>query len=171
MKNIFLIILLSIIFGYANNSQLLAQVLKPKHELFKEEKNMYCDFNSNDKSIYVYNNDGTFWDKIGLEIPLDYTLDEIKLIETKSLNENIEFKFLYAIVPDDEKFNNNFQGRFNGQVYTVHILNSSGNSLLKLTNVVNYKILTSNKSQELFVIKKTKKKSGPKLYTETYKIN
>lgn len=171
MKKIFLIILLSIIIGYASNSQLKAQFGNTKYVVFKEEEKVFFNFNSNDESIYVYNSDSTFRDKFDLEIPINYTLDMIKLIETKSLNEDVPFKILYSIVPVNPKFQNIFKERFNGQVYTVHILNSSGINLLKLTNVVNYKILTRNEDKKLFVIRNGKKKTEPRLYSETYNIN
>lgn len=174
MKIVIIIIQIIVFsFSIAYSSTSIKGKYNKNHEVvvFNDGTIMYLDFNIKDKSLSVLNSGNTLWNKFYLNIPHGYIVKEIKLIRTISSQEETSIKVLYSVYSVDINPISDFEDRYNGQLFTVHVIDFSGVDLLTITGVDNYKILSDNGSKKLFVNRIERKIFKVRRYPEVYDLN
>lgn len=134
----------------------------------------YLKYDKKAEIIKIYNLDHSVWKSVKLPLPKGHLLDEIKLISTKTFNNDENVEILYSCVIYDWGFYDIEEDpTVNEDEYihfTLNIIDENGQSLLKVEDSNDYEIIESDGKQKLFVYKHISSGFNSKSQTLVYSI-
>lgn len=133
----------------------------------------YLKYDKKAEIIKIYNLDHSVWKSVQLPLPKGHLLDEIKLISTKTFNNNENVEILYScVVYDYSKFNYEDPTISEDDyiTFTLNIIDENGKTLLKEDHSNDYEIIESNGKKKLLVYKHLSKGFTSKSQTLVYSI-
>jgi len=133
----------------------------------------YLKYDKKAEIINIYNVDHSAWKSVQLPLPKGHLLDEIKLISTKTFNNNENVEILYScVVYDYSKFNYEDPTISEDDyiTFTLNIIDENGKTLLKEDHSNDYEIIESNGTKKLLVYKHLSKGFTSKSQTLVYSI-
>jgi hypothetical protein len=132
----------------------------------------YLKYDKKAEIIKIYNLDQRIWKSIKLPLPKGHFLDEIKLISTKTFNNDELVEILYSCVVYDMEYNEIERVQSDEELihFTLNMINENGKSLLKVEESNDYEIIESDGKQKLFVYKHIGSGLNSKSQTLMYSI-
>lgn len=133
----------------------------------------YLRYDKKAEIISIYNLDHSVWKTVKLPLPKGHLLDEIKLVSTKTFNNDEAVEILYScVVYDYSKFNYEDPTISEDDYvsFTLNIIDENGKTLLKEDHSNNYEIIESNGKKKLLVYKHLSKGFTTKSQTVVYSI-
>ncbi|MEE4260324.1 MAG: hypothetical protein V2I62_11220 [Bacteroidales bacterium] len=106
-----------------------------------------------ENKLLVFSTDNSLWKSINLPVPKGHSIDEITIIKGVSDEDGQQLTILFTCfyhrtypIEDVSRFHSR-------QIFTVNVIDESGNFLLKVPEASDYKLLSTNGNNKLLVYK------------------
>ncbi|GAF05266.1 hypothetical protein [Saccharicrinis fermentans] len=174
MKTLIIIFGLMLLVSTGFSQLVKEEVVEGRFKTFQIDNGeaKYLRYDKKAEIISIYNLDHTIWKSVKLPLPKGHLLDEIKLVSTKTFNNDEAVEILYScVVYDSEYFNTEtVMDEDNYITFTLNIINENGEVLLKEDHSNDYEIIESNGKKKLLVYKHLSKGFKTKSQTVVYSI-
>ncbi len=132
----------------------------------------YIKYDKKLEKVLIYNLDNSLWRSIKLQLPKYHRLHEIKSISQFTFNNDEQLELVYSSVV--YKTSNNLEDPnedYFQTLFTLNIVNEDGESLLKVGNCNDMKIVDSNGEKKLLVFKNSGTQNDKDGETLIYSLN
>nr|WP_321409141.1 hypothetical protein [uncultured Carboxylicivirga sp.] len=174
MKAFFIIIALMLVVSSSFAQLVQDETVEGKYRTFQLDGGdvKYVKYNKKAEVIDIYNLNHSLWKSVKIPLPKGHILDEIKLISTRTFNNNDAVEILYSCVIYDLDYYD-VESSLNQDDYvhfTLNIIDENGKSLLKVDDSNDYEIIESNGVKKLLVYKHISRGFNSKTQTIVFSI-